>query len=1371
MAPTTKRKTKFSLLDLRAEVSVLQERLGSGSRVLNVYNLGRKTYLLKLSVPPLNASGRIPATETEEAWATGDSSWRREYLLIESGVRLHTTRFTRQAAAAGTAAASLVSRQKIGTDETLDNSIATDLAHMDLDERDRELQLVLQRHRALAEHEQRAQSGTGANAELPSGFTLKLRKHLRTRRLAEVTQLGIDRVVDFRFVGGSQSASAYKASANGQPSRAALENHLIVELHSGGNIILTDGDYQILAVLRVFRAEPRPLADSADQRDPPATGPGSRRMQQQDAVVGARYDISLARQFAPLTYDRLHEIFQECYQKRQRSGGDQLRDLQRNLGRALGWGPELIEHVLLEVGAPSPDPLPEYEQRLYRVLCEAAACLTESPREGYILLRPVAEGASQASGADSEDVSDRYCEFTPRLLRQHQHLEPRMFPSFDEAVDEYFARMEELRYRQEIENRQRQAQGTLERMRRELETRVLTLKQQEERCLRKAALIETNLVDVDNALQVIRAALASGIDWKELDQMLVLERRRGNPVAQLIHSLQLQENQMTLMLADDSGSVDNTDAETGSSSRQRRPAETRDLSDEDSASSVESASEDESGDSTSVCSSRVELVQVDLSLSAFANARRYYEQRKKAAEKGTKTMEASAQALRAAEKKALEVLAGTASKNKRKKATPLNTLKAIRKPLWFEKFRYFITSENYLVIAGKDSQQNEQLVRRYLEENTGDLYMHADVHGAASVIIKGKKNRPAPPLSIQEAAIFAAACSSAWDAKVAVNAYWVYPEQVSRTAPSGMYLQQGSFVIRGSRNYVPVTTSGSGPLVMGFGFLFRLAPESVWRHIGERPVRSGPDSLQEAQAAGAPQKQQQQVEGAGEGILEIESDTLNATLGEDAHITNVNGASRAGQHSAADTITTEARSPLGHDGGMQATKAAIGVRSHSEANGACVDAGSGLPDVSPDRPQDTHDNVTLPIASDTRTRTDTRNGNSPGTIPGSHARTALQLPSSSSETDPSNQSVHSTHAPKQVGVAETLTTGIRSGAAAKAPGEIPLQRSVQATEARSAAASGAEASRAKPVRGKKSKLRKLRLKYSDQTEEEREAALRLLGTTRMRIMEARDREGAATEAPASSSVKQAAGVDQGTNTTVQRNVNAEEAPASSSVKQAAGVDQGTIASAQGQTSAQRNGTSAAPATHAQGHASTGSAASELPLETHRAAREETHFQWQKIDQVEVSKILQSASAALAAHLSEAELANLSELDLFTGCPHPDDVLEYALPVCAPYQTLAKYKYKVKLVPGTLKKGKALKQVLGVVQSQERSGARTTNAANAGADASEVAQEAAATARELELIQAVDETVLVQQMLGNVRVLAPGLQESQRKKRTQKKSRG
>ena len=36
-------------------------------------------------------------------------------------------------------------------------------------------------------------------SDTPSNFTLKLRKHLRTRRLDEVRQLGVDRVVDLSF--------------------------------------------------------------------------------------------------------------------------------------------------------------------------------------------------------------------------------------------------------------------------------------------------------------------------------------------------------------------------------------------------------------------------------------------------------------------------------------------------------------------------------------------------------------------------------------------------------------------------------------------------------------------------------------------------------------------------------------------------------------------------------------------------------------------------------------------------------------------------------------------------------------------------------------------------------------------------------------------------------------------------------------------------------------------------------------------------------------------------------------------------------------------------------------------------------------------
>ena len=46
----------------------------------------------------------------------------------------------------------------------------------------------------------------------------------------------------------------------------------------------------------------------------------------------------------------------------------------------------------------------------------------------------------------------------------------------------------------------------------------------------------------------------------------------------------------------------------------------------------------------------------------------------------------------------------------------------------------FITSENYLVVSGRDMQQNELLVKRYLRK--GDIYVHAELHGASTTIMK-----------------------------------------------------------------------------------------------------------------------------------------------------------------------------------------------------------------------------------------------------------------------------------------------------------------------------------------------------------------------------------------------------------------------------------------------------------------------------------------------------------------------------------------------------------------------------------------------------------------------------------------------------------
>ena len=50
-------------------------------------------------------------------------------------------------------------------------------------------------------------------------------------------------------------------------------------------------------------------------------------------------------------------------------------------------------------------------------------------------------------------------------------------------------------------------------------------------------------------LCVSAAAIAVGMDWRELEVLIKEERRSGNPVAGLIHSLQLDQNKITLLLS------------------------------------------------------------------------------------------------------------------------------------------------------------------------------------------------------------------------------------------------------------------------------------------------------------------------------------------------------------------------------------------------------------------------------------------------------------------------------------------------------------------------------------------------------------------------------------------------------------------------------------------------------------------------------------------------------------------------------------------------------------------------------------------------------------------------------------------------------
>jgi hypothetical protein len=217
-------------------------------------------------------------------------------------------------------------------------------------------------------------------------------------------------------------------------------------------------------------------------------------------------------------------------------------------------------------------------------------------------------------------------------------------------------------------------------------------------------------------------------------------------------------------------------------------------------------------------------VEIDLSLSAHANASQLYSNKKVAKVKENKTAQASEKAIEAVEKQTSKQL--EAQRLKR-------NLQAIRKVHWFEKFNWFITSEGYLVLSGRDAQQNEQLVKKYLRP--GDAYVHADMHGASSCIVRAKLNdldsKPLPIslFALQEAGTMTICRSGAWNVKVVMSAWWVQASQVSKTAPTGEYLTTGSFMIYGRKNFLPPTN-----LEMGFGIMFRLDDSSVTRHLHDR---------------------------------------------------------------------------------------------------------------------------------------------------------------------------------------------------------------------------------------------------------------------------------------------------------------------------------------------------------------------------------------------------------------------------------------------------------------------------------------------------------------------------------------------------------
>ncbi|KAH8750178.1 fibronectin-binding protein A N-terminus-domain-containing protein [Diaporthe sp. PMI_573] len=629
---------------------------------------------------------------------------------------------------------------------------------------------------------------TRPTAAAPSAFTSRLRKYLKTRRCTSLSQIGTDRIIELQFSDGGY--------------------RLFLEFFASGNVILTDADLKILAILRTVHE-----------------GEG-----QEPQGVGLTYSLENRQNYGgvpPLTKERVREALQRSVarveaagapkKKPKRKAGDELR---RGLATTIEELPPIVvDHAFEATGfEPTTKPADVLESEalfdaLFKSL-EAARRIVDGITgstncKGYIIAKrreaKAADSAQQQGEKQAGLLYEDFQPFVPQKFEKDDAYAILTFDNYNKTVDEFFSSIEGQKLESRLNDKEAAAKRKLEAVREIQEQKVESLKQVQILNMRKAGALEANVDRVQEAMDAVNGLIAQGMDWVTVDKLIEREQKRRNPVAQIVKlPLNLEQNSMTLLLAEEDEAEE---------------------VDEDSDRTSEDESDDD-GDRRKKVDTKLSI-EINLGLSPYANAREYYDQKKTAAEKEQKTVGHSVMALKSAEKKIAEDL-----KKGLKQEKPI--LYHLRRQSWFEKFIWFISSDGYLVLGGRDAMQNEMLYKKYLRK--GDVYVHADFHGAASIIVKNSPktpDAPIPPSTLSQAGSLSVCSSNAWDSKAGMGAWWVNAEQVSKSAPTGEYLPSGSFMVRGTKNYLPPQ-----PLILGFGFVFKISEESKGNHIKHRLVDS-----------------------------------------------------------------------------------------------------------------------------------------------------------------------------------------------------------------------------------------------------------------------------------------------------------------------------------------------------------------------------------------------------------------------------------------------------------------------------------------------------------------------------------------------------
>ncbi|AEA47285.1 ribosome rescue protein RqcH [Archaeoglobus veneficus] len=450
-------------------------------------------------------------------------------------------------------------------------------------------------------------------------------------------------------------------------------NFIIVELFSKGNVILADESFRIIMPLKPF-FKPGEVYRFPEPRTTPFE----------------------------LNSEKLAEIFR-----------DEDKEVVRILARS-GLGGLYAEEVCLRAGINKNKVAKELNEEEIEKIAEAIDSIFGAIRRGAFTPHIVSK--------DGE-----YIDVLPIELQIYDGLERKYFPTFNEALDEYYARR--------ISEVKQEESEELKKLKARLEKQLETKKEFENEMERYRAAgdaVYENYQLLEQILEAFRQARQQK-SWDEIKKIV-----RAHPkLSKLVVEIHPEKNSVVVNIGP-----------------------------------------------------KIELA-LDKNLPQIADV--YYERAKKVRQK----LEGLLKAIEKTKEEMQRVEELEAKKY-------VKGLRVARKREWFERFRWFITSDGFLVIGGRNAAMNEEIVSKYMEPK--DLFFHTQTPGAPATVLK--LGQEAPETSIIEAAQFAATYSALWkEGKYSGEVYYVKPEQVKRAAKHGEYLARGSFYIEGKRNYLTVAVS------------------------------------------------------------------------------------------------------------------------------------------------------------------------------------------------------------------------------------------------------------------------------------------------------------------------------------------------------------------------------------------------------------------------------------------------------------------------------------------------------------------------------------------------------------------------------------